>query len=126
MEEKKETNINKLSIAVNGLVGTVDKLAEMTQRGFESLRNEFKNEIRSEIGGLRGEMKNEISGLRDELRDEMSEKFDRVLSGQDKILKRSEDLETDNVMSAAVHRRQDDKLENHEKRIVVVEDKVLV
>ena len=86
---------------------TIDKLAEITQRGFELLR---------------GEMKNEIGGLRDE----MSEKFDRVLSGQDKILKRSEDLETDNVMSAAVHRRQDDKLENHEERIVVVEEKVLV
>jgi len=101
---------------------TLDKLAEMTQRGFEALENKMKNEI----GGLRDEMKNEIGGLRDGLKSEISEKFDRILTGQDQILKRSEDLETDNTMSAAVHRRQDDKLENHEERIAVVEDKVLV
>ena len=89
---------------------TLDKLAEITQKGFEELRGEFKNEIRNEIGGLRGEM---------------SEKFDMVLSGQDKILKRSEDLKTDNVMSAAVHCQQNDKLENREERIIIVEDKVL-
>ena len=133
MEEKKETNINELSIAVNGLVGTVDKLAEMTQRGFEELKGEMKNEIsglrgemKNEIGGLRGEMKIEISGLRNELKNEMDEKFDSVLSGQDQILKRLDDLESDNTMDMAVHRRQGDKLENHEKRIVAVEEKVLV
>ena len=114
MEEKKETNINELSIAVNGLVGTVDKLAEMTQRGFEELK---------------GEMKNEISGLRNEMNekfDRVDERFNQVLNNQDQVLKRLDNLESDNTMDTAVHRRQGDKLENHEKRIVVVEGKVLV
>lgn len=100
---------------------TIDKLAELTQRGFEEMRYEMK----SEIGGLRYEMKDEANGLRGELKDEMSEKFDMVLIGQDQILKRLENLETDNTMDTAVHRRHEDKLENHEKRIVIIENKVL-
>ena len=115
MKTKKETTINELSVTVNELVGTVDKLAEITHRGFEELKGEMKNDLRNEIGGLREELKNE-----------MSEKFDRVLTGQDRISKRLEDLETENVMDAAVHRRQDDKLENHEERIVIMEERVLV
>ena len=101
---------------------TIDKLAEITQKGFEALEDKVENKI----GGLRGEMKNEIGGLRDELKNEMSEKFDSVLSGQDHILKRLDDLETDSEMDTAVHHRHEDKLENHEERIVVVEKKVLV
>lgn len=115
---------------------TIDKLAELTQMGFETLGfemeskmeseiNGLRGEMKSEIGGLRYEMKDEISGLRDKLKDEMREKFDLVLTGQDQILKRLENLETDNTMDTAVHRRHEDKLENHEKRIVVVENKVL-
>ena len=89
---------------------TLDKLAEMTQGGFNELRFEVKGEIEK---------------LREELKDEIRVKFDRVLNGQDKILQRSVNLETDNVMSVAVHRRQDDKLEDHEERIVVMEERVL-
>lgn len=120
---------------------TMDKLAEITQKGFEELRGDFKSELKNEIGGLRdefkSELKNEVGGLRFEIKDEvgklrnelkseMSEKFDSVLSGQDHILKRLDDLETDSEMDTAVHHRHEDKLENHEERIVVVEEKVLV
>jgi len=89
---------------------TIDKLAELTQRGFEALGSEIESKMKSEISGLKGEMK---------------EKFDVVLNNQDHILKRLEDLEADNVMDTAVYRRHEDKLENHEKRIVVVENKIL-
>ena len=105
---------------------TINKLAEMTQKGFEALGDKVENEI----GGLRNEMKselrNEIGGLRNKLRDEMDEKFGNVLNNQDQILKRLDNLESDNTMDTAVHRRQGDKLENHEKRIVVVEEKLKV
>ena len=115
---------------------TLDKLAEITQKGFEELRGEFKSELKNEIGGLRGEMKNEVSGLRNEMNkkfdrvdkkfDRVDERFNQVLDNQDQVLKRLDNLESDNTMDTAVHRRQGDKLENHEKRIVVVEEKVLV
>ena len=117
---------------------TLEKLAEMTQRGFKTLEDGLRKEIKREIGGLRNEMKGEIGGLRNEMKGEigglkgeigelknrmdgMDGKFDRLLTGQDQILKRLEDLETDNTMGAGTSRRQEDKLENHEERIVVVE-----
>lgn len=103
---------------------TIDKLAEITQKGFETLESKLENKMDSKINGLRDEMGNKIDGLRDELKGEMSEKFDMVLSGQDQILKRLENLESDNTMDSAVYRRHEDKLENHEKRIAVLENKV--
>lgn len=90
---------------------TIDKLAEITQKGFEALEDKVENKI---------------GGLRDELKSEMNEKFDQVLDNQDQVLKRLDNLESDNTMDMAVHRRQGDKLENHEERIVVVEEKLKV
>lgn len=102
---------------------TMNKLAEMTQRGFKMLEGGLRKEIKKEIGGLRNEMKGEIGGLKNRM-DGMDGKFNKLLTGQDQILKRLDDLETDNTMDVAVYRRQEDKLENHEERIVVVEEKL--
>ena len=95
---------------------TLEKLAEMTQRGFRALEDGFKKEIKKEIGGLRSEMNKKF--------DRVDEKFNLVLNSQDQVLKRLENLETDNTMGAGASRRQEDKLENHEERIVVVEKKL--
>jgi len=109
---------------------TLDKLAEMTQRGFKALEDRFKKEIKKEIGGLENKLGNRIDGLENRIDglenkvDGMDGKFNRLLTGQDQILKRLGDLETDNTMDVAAHRRQEDKLENHEERIVVVEEKL--
>lgn len=89
---------------------TLDKLAEITQKGFEELRGEM----------------NEKFDKVDEKFERVDERFDRVLDNQDQVLKRLGDLEADNTMDMVVHRRQGDKLENHEKRIVVVEEKLKV
>ncbi|MEA1936616.1 MAG: hypothetical protein U9N04_00710 [Patescibacteria group bacterium] len=118
---------------------TLEKLAEMTQRGFRALEDGFKKEIKGEIGGLRKEMKGEIGGLKGEIgglkgeigglksrMDEMDGKFNKLLTGQDQVLKRLVDLETDNTMDVAVHRRQEDKLENHEERIIIVEKELKI
>ena len=109
---------------------TLEKLAEMTQRGFKALEDGLRKEIKNEVGGLRNEMKGEIGGLKGEIgelknrMDGMDGKFDRLLTGQDHILKRLENLETDNTMGAGASRRQEDKLENHEERGVVVEEEL--
>jgi len=55
---------------------------------------------------------------------EIKEKFDKVLTGQDKILKKLEDTETEQAMDIRVHKRQNEKLENHEERIQIVEEKL--
>jgi len=100
---------------------TIDKLAEITQRGFEGLRNELKNEMNEKFHRVDEKFKRI-----DEKFDRVDEKFNQVLDNQDQALKRLDNLESDNTMDMAVHRRQGDKLENHEERIVVVEEKVLV
>ncbi len=96
---------------------TLDKLAEITQKGFEELRGEMNEKF---------DKVDEKFDKVDEKFERVDERFDQVLDNQDQVLKRLGDLEADNTMDMAVHRRQGDKLENHEKRIVVVEDKVLV
>ena len=86
----------------------IDKLAEMMQREFGA--------VRSEIGGIKGEMGS--------MKSEMDEKFNLVLNSQDEVLKRLDNLETDNTMGAGSSRRHEDKLENHEERIVMAEEKL--
>jgi|GEM_PF-5461135 len=94
---------------------TMDKLAGMMQREFGTVKKEI-TELKSEMGELKGEV--------NELKEETREKFDLVFNSQDKILKRLDDLETDNAMSAGASRRHEDKLENHEERIIAVEEKL--
>lgn len=55
---------------------------------------------------------------------EIKEKFDKVLTGQDKILKSIEDLSSENTADIELHKKQEEKLENHEARIKIVERKV--
>ena len=107
----------------------IDKLAEMMQREFGAAQKRFEvmdnkiDGLRSEVGGLRGE----VGGLRSEvggLKNEMGERFDEVLGREDKIFKSLSDLETDNTMGAGASRRQEDELENHEERIVTMEEKL--
>ena len=111
----------------------MDKLAEMTQRGFKMLEDGLRKEIKKEVGGLENRigglesgmsgLGNRIGGLENRI-DKMDGKFNKLLTGQDQILKRLDDLETDKIMDVAAHRRQEDKLENHEERIVIVEEKL--
>ena len=100
---------------------TLDKLVEMTQNGFESLKNELKNEM-----DVRFNKVDEKFISINERFNSADERFNQVLDNQDHILKRLDNLESDNTMDTAVHRRQEDKLENHEERIITVGKKVLV
>ncbi|MBU3965205.1 hypothetical protein KKG29_01675 [Patescibacteria group bacterium] len=51
-------------------------------------------------------------------------KFDKVITGQDKILKGVEDMKDEIKMDILARKRRDEKLENHEIRIVAVEKKL--
>ncbi len=55
---------------------------------------------------------------------EIKEKFDKVLDGQDKLVKSIENLKSDNTAGSEAYKRQDGKLENHEIWIKIVEQKV--
>ncbi|MFH1761482.1 MAG: hypothetical protein ABIA63_10325 [bacterium] len=58
--------------------------------------------------------KEELKGLKNE-----------ILTGQDKILKNVEDMRLEQKMAYAQYKRHDEKIENHEKRIGTLEEKVL-
>lgn len=55
---------------------------------------------------------------------EIQEKFDKIMIGQDKLFKIIEDLRSDKIAGSEACKRQDQKLENHEIRIKVVEQKI--
>ena len=95
---------------------TMDKLAEMMQREF--------GVVGEKINTVKRELKYEIKKENKKLEERMDKRFDEVLGREDKIFKRLENLETDNTMSAGASRRQEDKLENHEERIVAAEEKL--
>ena len=111
----------------------IDKLAEMMQREFgaaqkrsEALENKMDDKI-DKIDGRIDKIDNRIDGLENKMDkkfDRVDEKFNLVLNSQDEVLKRLDNLEMDNTMGAGASRRQEDKLENHEERIIVTEEKL--
>ena len=118
----------------------ISKLAEMMQREFgaaqkrsEALESKMDNKIDAldnKVNGLDNKVDrldnkvDRLEGKMDERFDEVDERFNEVLNREDKIFKTLGDLETDNTMGAGASRRQEDRLENHEERIVVAEEKL--
>ncbi|MCK5122760.1 MAG: hypothetical protein KAQ87_01260 [Candidatus Pacebacteria bacterium] len=115
METKKEITINELANKVDKLSGTVNEL-------FGTV-----DELSGTVDKLAGITQQEFVAAQKRIEaidNKFDEKFNQVLTGQDHILKRLEDLETDNTAGATVSRRHDDELENYEERIVVAEGKL--
>ena len=100
----------------------IDKLAEMMQREFGVVQKRSEA-TDNKIDGLKSEV-NELKNEMNEKFDRVDERFDEVLGREDKIFKSLSDLETDNTMGAGASKRHDDKLKNHEERIVVAEEKL--
>ena len=67
----------------------------------------------SGIFSTKGELKTDISNLRNE-----------ILSSNDKIMKKLEDISIEQKMSFAQYKRHDEKIDDHEKRIKTLEVKV--
>ena len=105
---------------------TIDELAAMMQREFLVAQNERRS-MQGDIGSLQNEMMNmkrETNKRLEEINNKFDEKFNRVLTSQDRISNILVNLETDNTTGAGASLRQTDKLDNHEERIVVVEKKL--
>lgn len=60
----------------------------------------------------------------EEIHKEIEEKFDKIMTGQDKILNEIAAIRSESIASVDLYKRQDKKLENHETRIKIVEQKV--
>ena len=54
---------------------------------------------------------------------QIKDKFDKILTGQDKIFKKLDDLEQENTISTELYKRHDNKIEEHDERILALEIK---
>jgi len=54
---------------------------------------------------------------------QIKDKFDKILTGQDKIFKKLGDLEQENTASTELYKRHDNKIEEHDERILALEIK---
>jgi len=72
-------------------------------------------------------IKKDVIGVKDDLvsfKDEFHGFKNDILASQDKIMKKLEDISLEQKMAYSQYKRQDEKLENHERRIVALEVKV--
>ena len=81
----------------------------LTKKDIENLSNLFATKKDLE------ELKLDFQGLRNDF-----------LTGQDKFMKKLEDMYIEMKMFNSAFSRQEEKTENHEKRIKTLEEKVLV
>jgi len=120
------TGFHLLNLKIMEIKNEISKLAEMMQREFGAAQKRseaLESKMDNKIDGLKSEMDKKFD-LADKRFDIVDERFDEVLGREDKVLKILGDLETDNTMGAGASRRQEDKLENHEERIVATEEKL--
>ena len=54
---------------------------------------------------------------------QIKDKFDKILTGQDKIFKKLDDLGQENTISTELYKRHDNKIEEHDERILALEIK---
>ena len=69
--------------------------------------------------------KQDLIELEERIDEKMKRQFDNVLIKQDKMIKILEDRDIENAADKIAHRRYDDKLENHEVKIKVLENQTV-
>jgi hypothetical protein len=93
----------------------------LTKKDIEKLTDVFATkkdlENLSGVFATKQDLSDKVNNLRSEL-------TDRILTSQDKIIKKIEDMTIEMKMSYSQYKRHDEQLENHEKRIKVLEVKV--
>lgn len=116
----KTKNKEGKNIALNDLGKFTD---EVLLPAIDDLMDQKMDE---KLKNFRGQLKLEFATKRDleKIDEKIDGKFNIVITGQDKILKKLEDIETEQTMDIEVHKRHGEKLENHEGRIQTVEEKL--
>jgi hypothetical protein len=76
------------------------------------------------LSGIFATKKDLDDRLNNGLNNVRSELKDQILSSEDRIMKKLEDMSIEQKMSRVQSRRHEDKIEDHEKRIKALEVKV--
>lgn len=111
-----------MALTKKDLVKIKDVVFEVIEPMMVASQNEFVK-----IDDKFAKIDNQFAKIDDhfeEIHKEIKEKFDKVMIGQDKILKEITDSRSENIAGVDLYKRQDKKLENHEIRIKIVEQKV--
>ena len=111
-----------MALTKKDLVKIKDVVLEVMEPMMVVSQNEF-----SKIDGKFLKVGQQFSKIDDhfeKVHEEIKEKFDKVLNGQDKIIGKLDKLSGENIASIDLYKKQEGKLENHELRIAVVEEKV--
>ncbi len=66
---------------------------------------------------------NSIDKRFDNIEGEIKGKFDKVLDGQDRIVKRLDNLEQESKVSTELYKKHDKTIDEHEERIFALETK---
>lgn len=110
---------------------TLDKLAEMTQRGFLDVRKELrveigvvkeematlKDELKGDITELRGELKGDMAILKDDIIDVVLEENLKVIRSNDVVVTKLDILLKEHAADKSLH-------DSHTKRLYRLERKV--
>jgi len=105
----------------------------ITKRDFDGFRQEtkkdfdiFRREMLSEFKKYATkddlwEVKKDLDNMKQEIKTEIQEKFDKILNGQDYLIKKVETALQETSVSLSQYQGQEKKLADHEVRIKVLE-----
>lgn len=102
---------------------TIDKLAQMTQEEFLSVRNDMKKGF----SDVRDDLK--LFATKDDLKlfatkDDLRETEAKILQGVDKMVTRFDAAEKDHAAQDVLFQRMADELHDHDQRLKRIEAKV--
>ncbi|OWK26748.1 MAG: hypothetical protein US76_03440 [Parcubacteria group bacterium GW2011_GWA2_38_13b] len=116
---------------------TLGKLAVVIQQDFNDIKERLatKDELKEAVAGLatKDELKEAVAGLATiivglatkgelrQLREEVINSRDEVLTSNDKIIKELKIIREEQAAHTVSYRRVDDKMEDHEARIIQLE-----
>lgn len=98
---------------------TIDKLAQMVQRGFVHQSDMFDIKLRNFI--TKDDLKEELK--RFATKDDLANLNDQMLTGFDKVLGKLDKIDQENIVHNYKHRKIDEILEFHDARIKKLEIK---
>jgi cell division protein ZapA (FtsZ GTPase activity inhibitor) len=102
---------------------TIRDLASMVDKRFKEVDKKLKNfATKDDLKNFA--TKDDLKKLKEELKEETIEARDAILRSNDKIAKFLKDIREEQAMLIGADRRHEEKLEDHEKRINVLEIKV--
>jgi len=89
-------------------------------------KDDLKNELKSfatkdELISTKWELINKIDNLKQDLKQEITEKYDKILDGQDYLIKKVETALQETKVAYGQYKQQENKLADHENRIKVIE-----